>query len=117
MTKMVIIRILVDYPANSKSPAAIDIAAKHSMVAAETTLKGYGLNPLGGNCLVDNPTKDESLAFSPRKIHYGLLTYPCCQSGSGGQVAKSRVVEKWEKVTCKLCLKKRPEKAQKELFI
>jgi hypothetical protein len=96
-----------------KTEAHVTEAAKRAMVAVETVMRQYGLEPLGAETCVGKATKEEHIRLTPRKIHFGISTFKCCSRIF--EAPKRMVTEDWEKVTCKLCLKKR-DVAQTEMF-
>lgn len=60
------------------------------------------------------PSREESIAMTPRAVHYGADIWGDCTSKRS--FPRSRVTDDWRRVTCKKCLKKKPQGVQKELF-
>lgn len=113
MKHVITLRLLVDTK-NDRDEQMLEKASKFILEQAEKQLTNFHYEVLGTETGHTQPTRDESIRLIPRKIHYGLATYPCCSKSK--QVARDRVVENWNNVTCKQCLKKKPETLQAELF-
>ena len=113
MRQLITIRALVEFP-SSKHPNQLETAARQTVAAIPKNLRVFGFKTLGTEFVFGNPSKEENIRLTPRKRHYGFFGAPVC---ADRVVPKDRVTEDWKKVTCKQCLKKKPQLSpQKELF-
>jgi hypothetical protein len=111
--RVVSIRFLV----GTKRPDAfLDSVAEDAASYAFHVFKSFHIETLGTETLITKPTKDEAIRLTPLRRHYadsGGIGTACSALKS---VPASRSTLDWDKVTCKQCLKKRPQPAQVAMF-
>lgn len=105
--------MLVDVKPEHRSN--VEVALRQMKDMLRSGLRLYGISLVGIDAgYPRKPTREENMRMAPLAVHFGSDIWGDCTSKRS--FPRSRVTNDWKKVTCKKCLKKRPQGEQKELF-
>lgn len=120
MKKVITVRLLVDHNTAKHSTGHLNHVAEMAKVAAERAVESYEVEVVGGEAFHGAATKEDCILFTPRKVHFienaALFqrSLPICSEVK--MISSRYLTKEWERVTCKNCLRKRPQPAQVGLF-
>jgi hypothetical protein len=112
-TRIVSIRFLVG---TKKDDAFLDFVADDAAGYAVHVFKSFHIETIGTETVITKPTKDEAVRLTPLRRHYSDGGGVGAACSALKIVPASRSTLDWAKVTCKQCLKKRPQPAQTSMF-